>query len=42
MNTSRRKLFSEFLPVSTQEWEEKIKTDLKGADYDKKTDMENR
>ena len=31
-----KKLFSEFPPVSTAEWEEKIKTDLKGADYEKK------
>ncbi len=30
------KLFSEFPPVSTQEWEDKIRKDLKGADYDKK------
>ncbi|MCK9421922.1 MAG: acyl-CoA mutase large subunit family protein [Bacteroidales bacterium] len=29
-------LFQEFPPVSTAAWEEKIKTDLKGADYDKK------
>jgi methylmalonyl-CoA mutase len=29
-------LFSEFPPVSTKEWEEKILVDLKGADYDKK------
>jgi methylmalonyl-CoA mutase len=31
-----RKLFSEFPPVSTEEWEEKIRTDLKGVDYEKK------
>ena len=31
-----KKLFSEFPPVSTQEWEAKIFADLKGADYDKK------
>ncbi len=30
------KLFSEFPPVSTKEWMEKIKADLKGADFDKK------
>jgi len=30
------KLFSEFPPVTTQEWEEKIIEDLKGADYEKK------
>jgi methylmalonyl-CoA mutase len=32
---SKRKLFEEFPPVSTEEWEEKIKTDLKGVDYKK-------
>ncbi len=31
-----RKLFTEFPPVSTSQWEEVIKKDLKGADYDKK------
>lgn len=30
------KLFSEFPPVSTEEWEQRIITDLKGADYQKK------
>ncbi len=30
------KLFAEFPPVSTKEWEELIVKDLKGADYDKK------
>jgi methylmalonyl-CoA mutase len=30
------KLFSEFPPISTEEWEEKIISDLKGADYEKK------
>ncbi len=35
--TSKEKsLFSEFPPVTTQEWEAKIFQDLKGADYDKK------
>jgi len=29
-------LFSEFPPVSTEEWEKKIHEDLKGADYEKK------
>lgn len=29
-------LFSEFPPVSTAEWEERIQQDLKGADYEKK------
>ncbi len=31
-----RKLFEEFPETSTQEWEERIKADLKGADYEKK------
>ena len=31
-----KKLFSEFPPISTSQWEEKIITDLKGADYEKK------
>jgi methylmalonyl-CoA mutase len=35
-NDQNKKLFSEFPPVSTSQWEEKIKADLKGADYDKK------
>ncbi|MDR3351008.1 MAG: methylmalonyl-CoA mutase family protein, partial [Prevotellaceae bacterium] len=30
------KLFSEFAPVSTEQWEEVITKDLKGADYEKK------
>ncbi len=30
------KLFAEFPPVSTEQWDEAIKIDLKGADYDKK------
>ncbi|HSG67871.1 MAG TPA: methylmalonyl-CoA mutase family protein, partial [Bacteroidales bacterium] len=30
------RLFSEFPPVSTQVWEEAIRKDLKGADYNKK------
>ena len=30
------KLFDEFSPVSTQQWEEVITKDLKGADYEKK------
>ncbi|MEI6851930.1 MAG: methylmalonyl-CoA mutase family protein, partial [Bacteroidota bacterium] len=35
-NHSNDKLFKEFPPVTTQEWEEKIQEDLKGADYEKK------
>lgn len=31
-----KKLFDEFLPVSTEAWEETITADLKGADYEKK------
>ena len=30
------KLFNEFPPISTAEWEKKILSDLKGADYEKK------
>ena len=36
MNSSKEKLFSEFPPVSTEQWMEKIVTDLKGADFEKK------
>ena len=31
-----KKLFSEFPPIPTSKWEEKIIGDLKGADYEKK------
>ena len=31
-----RKLFNEFPPISTPEWEQAILKDLKGADYAKK------
>jgi len=31
-----KKLFSDFAPVSKQEWIDKIQVDLKGADYNKK------
>ncbi|MBU8893442.1 MAG: methylmalonyl-CoA mutase small subunit [Bacteroidales bacterium] len=34
--TKQTKLFEEFPPISTQEWQDKIVTDLKGADYEKK------
>ena len=30
------KLFEQFPPVTTKEWMDKIHTDLKGADFDKK------
>ncbi|MDD4032334.1 MAG: methylmalonyl-CoA mutase family protein [Bacteroidales bacterium] len=33
---SDKKLFSEFPPVTTAQWENAITTDLKGADYEKK------
>jgi methylmalonyl-CoA mutase len=33
---SDKKLFSEFPPVATSQWEEQIALDLKGADYEKK------
>lgn len=33
---SNQPLFSEFPPVSTKEWMDKITTDLKGADFEKK------
>ena len=35
-NTEKAKLFAEFPPVSTEQWEEVITTDLKGADYERK------
>lgn len=31
-----KKLFEQFPPIATKEWKEKIITDLKGADYNKK------
>lgn len=36
MSNSKEKLFSEFPPVSTEQWTEKIVADLKGADFEKK------
>ena len=36
MDKEKKKLFSEFSPVSTENWKNKIIEDLKGADYDKK------
>ena len=36
MADKKEKLFSDFPEVSTQEWMDKIQTDLKGADYEKK------
>ena len=36
MSDIKEKLFSDFKPVTTQEWMDKIMVDLKGADYEKK------
>lgn len=36
MAESNEKLFTEFPPVSTQEWMDKVTADLKGADFQKK------
>lgn len=36
MADSKEKLFSDFAPVSTEKWMEKITADLKGADFEKK------
>ena len=36
MAEQKEKLFAEFAPVSTEAWKEKLITDLKGADFDKK------
>lgn len=36
MAEQKEKLFSEFAPITTEAWKEKIVTDLKGADFDKK------
>ena len=36
MSHSKEKLFSEFPPVSTEQWMDQIIKDLKGADFDKK------
>ncbi len=36
MSDQKKKLFSEFPPVSTADWEAVINKDLKGADYEKK------
>ena len=35
-NTQREKLFTEFPAVATEQWEEVITADLKGADYERK------
>ena len=36
MDRKEEPLFSAFLPVSREEWEDQIRKDLKGADYEKK------
>ena len=36
MTDKNEKLFSDFPPVTTQEWTDKIMADLKGADFEKK------
>lgn len=36
MGNNRKKLFEEFPPVTVEQWEEAIRVDLKGADYEKK------
>lgn len=36
MNNKNKSLFSEFSPVSTEQWMERVTADLKGADFDKK------
>lgn len=36
MADKKENLFSDFSPVSTQDWLEKIKVDLKGADFEKR------
>lgn len=36
MANNKEKLFSDFPPISTQAWMDKIMADLKGADYEKK------
>lgn len=34
-NQHKEKLFTEFPPVTTEQWEEVLNKDLKGADYEK-------
>ena len=36
MHNMTERLFDDFPPVSTRQWEEQILKDLKGADYEKK------
>ena len=37
MADKKEKLFSDFSPVSTEQWMEKVTADLKGADLDRKS-----
>ena len=36
MSTNKKTLFSEFDPVTKEQWVERVNVDLKGADFDKK------
>lgn len=36
MNNENKRLFSEFPPVTTEQWMERVTADLKGADFEKK------
>ncbi|MBD0778762.1 methylmalonyl-CoA mutase small subunit [Maribacter sp. ANRC-HE7] len=36
MNDKNKSLFSEFPPITTEQWMERVTADLKGADFDKK------
>ena len=36
MSDKNKALFSEFPPVTTEQWMERVTADLKGADFDKK------
>ncbi len=35
MEEKEQKLFTDFPPITTQEWEDKIIADLKGQDYER-------
>ena len=35
MTNNNKKLFTDFAPVTTDEWEAKINADLKGKDYER-------
>src|SRR5690554_3780162 len=36
MSKSKEKLFTDFPPVTTEEWMEKVTADLKGADFERR------